>query len=146
MKTEELLKLGVPAESINDIMKIHGKDMALLKKKVYKETANMECEKIREAVANMLPMIKEPGNLREILIETNYYYHVENRKPRKNKAEGDEPMAYYKKCEACGANLDPNEKCDCMESITMTAAEETANETEVVTDSVTTENKEETAQ
>lgn len=144
MTREELLNLGVPAESINGIMKIHGRDLERLKKKVYKETANMECEKIREAVANMLPMIKKPENLQEILTEINYYYHVENRKPRKNKDEGDEPMAYYKKCEACGANLDPNEKCDCMESITMTAAEEP--EKESGTDSVTTENKEDTAQ
>lgn len=22
-------------------------------------------------------------------------------------------MAYYRKCTLCGANLDPNEKCDC---------------------------------
>ena len=22
-------------------------------------------------------------------------------------------MAYYRKCNLCGANLDPNEKCDC---------------------------------
>lgn len=24
---------------------------------------------------------------------------------------------YYKSCPYCGANLDPNEKCDCQESI-----------------------------
>ena len=25
-------------------------------------------------------------------------------------------MAYYRTCEHCGANLDPGEKCDCMEN------------------------------
>lgn len=24
-------------------------------------------------------------------------------------------MAYYRKCTFCGANLDPDEKCDCLE-------------------------------
>ena len=24
-------------------------------------------------------------------------------------------MAYYRKCNYCGANLDPNEKCDCLD-------------------------------
>ncbi|MTK05672.1 MAG: hypothetical protein F8N38_01100 [Hungatella sp.] len=24
-------------------------------------------------------------------------------------------MGYYKKCPCCGANLDPNEKCDCLD-------------------------------
>lgn len=31
-------------------------------------------------------------------------------------------MAYYRKCNLCGANLDPDEKCDCLEDQERTQA------------------------
>lgn len=145
MRREDLKKLGVPIESIEEIMRLHGKTVSNIKQKRDKQSVNREYEQTRDAVINMLPMIKEPENMRQLLKQVNYLYHVENRISRAEKEEGAETMSYFKKCEACGANLDPGEKCDCMESITMTPSEETE-QTQTVVENPDTAEKEEAAQ
>lgn len=79
MTKTELTALGLEAETIKAIQRIHGQDMQKLTARLQNPTKN---DAMRTAIAAMLPMIRQPDNLRKLLTETNYLYYVENRPHR----------------------------------------------------------------
>lgn len=75
MKREELEALGLDKDTIKEIQRMHGLDMARFQKKM-KSTG--PARPTREAVAAMLPLLKDPDHLQRVLklVNTLYYYEI----------------------------------------------------------------------
>ena len=76
MKKEELEALGLDRDTIKEIQRIHGIDV---QKTVRKVQSRDECRPMREAIAAMLPLLKEPDHLQRVLKLVNSLYYTENR-------------------------------------------------------------------
>lgn len=85
MNKTELLALGLPEASLREFQQLYHRD---LRKAVQRaaEKPEQEEDKLREAVAAMLPAIKDTGALRAILATTTHHY-------LKNYREGKEETA-----------------------------------------------------
>lgn len=81
----ELESLGLDAETIRAVQKLHGRDMAKLSAKLPTRDANAAT---RDAIKAMLPMIQDGEHLKRLLKEANFFYHLETVKP-KEAAKGE---------------------------------------------------------
>jgi hypothetical protein len=83
MKKSELLGLGVPEAAIREIQRIHGEEVTKAQRVAFEPTRR-ENDRMREAIAALLPMLKTPRSLNAVLNTANYQYYFERRpKPEK---------------------------------------------------------------
>lgn len=114
MKTKQLTDLGISKEVAKKVQELHGKDRQRLLNKIATQEEPEMHETIRASIRLMLPIIRRTRSLMEVH-DLCVKLWKEDMKHREEAI-----MAYYKKCENCGAYLDPEEVCDCKKE---TAAE-----------------------
>lgn len=79
MNKGEILALGVPADRVRDFQALYNRDMR-------KAAAHLTENPARAAISAMLPMIRRPENLRQLLTSINFMYWVENQPIRQKEA------------------------------------------------------------
>ena len=75
MTKSELTALGLDAETIKAVQRLHGQDMQRAAGKLQSSSK----EDIRTAIAAMLPVIRREENLKALLNQVNYLYYAETR-------------------------------------------------------------------
>lgn len=78
MKKTDLLALGLTEEQIKAVQAMHGDAIIRMKAKWKSGSDDLT----RTAIIAMVPMLKDPKNLKQILATVNYLYHAENRTQR----------------------------------------------------------------
>ena len=87
MKKSELLELGVPQESIGEIMKLNGQSIERIKKKLNDEKHSTDKYKARDAIISIVHLLKKHSSLDKVLHTATAMYHIETQEKVRKEEE-----------------------------------------------------------
>lgn len=87
MKKSELLELGVPQESIREIMKLNGESLEKLKKKLNTNKRSTDEYKARDAIISIVHLLKKQSSLDKVLHTATAMYHIETQEKVRKEEE-----------------------------------------------------------
>lgn len=81
MTKTELLNIGLTPEQVREVQKLHGRDIVRHKERGEPE----ENQRIRDAIAGLLPMLRRKIILKQLLAEASRLYYEESQRKEKGR-------------------------------------------------------------
>lgn len=81
MTKTELLNIGLTPEQVREVQKLHGRDIVRHKERGEPE----ENQRIRDAIAGLLPMLRRKIVLKQLLAEASRLYYEESQRKEKGR-------------------------------------------------------------